>query len=466
LLTVKLASRLIALAIALALPPGLAHCAPAVLAAGGATFTVCASGCDFTTIQAALDDQRTAAGDTILVTDAVHTEAGITVRKGVTIQGQGAGKTTVQAHATMEAAPDRVFLIAAGATVSIRDLTIRHGNARLDRVRWRCGGGIANEGTLTVESCVINDNTGNNGGGIWSYNGSLTVINCSIHHNTADRIAPDGYEDGFGGGIELEGKDALTVINSTIHDNEAKSQGGGIYVAYGGTATLTNCTVSGNESTTYGGGLYVMGVAHLTHCTVVNNLGRAERAAGQIAERVRKDHLRAGGGVYVMGTLHMTNSIVANNGKGDCNLSQPDAYGTRGRLGTNQSNLVGDGDCDAAYSGDPLLGPLADNGGTTQTHALLSGSPAIDAIPATGSTLDTDQRGLPRPVACASPETPADLGAFEVQADECPAAAPSPTPSIKAEARGSLWLAAPALVGLLLLGAMAWGITWRWRRGR
>jgi parallel beta-helix repeat protein len=251
-------------------------------------------------------------------------------------------------------------------------------------------------------------------------------------------------------------------VNTTIHDNEAKSQGGGVYVAYGSTAALTNCTLSGNKSTTYGGGLYVMGVAHLTHCTVVNNIGRAERAEGQIAERVRKDHLQAGGGVYVMGTLHMANSIVANNGKGDCRLSPPDAYGTRGRLDTNQTNLVGDGSCRAAYSGDPLLGPLAHNGGAVQTHALLPVSPAIDDAPAVGISVDTDQRGFPRPVACQSPDTPSDLGAFEAQLGECPAAEPgaSTTPD-----KGlSLWLVSAGVVGLLLLSLLGLRITWRGRR--
>jgi hypothetical protein len=439
---------------------GLTLLAPAAGSSGGQSHTVCASGCDFGTIQAALDDDRVTAGDTILVTDAIHTEAGITVHKQVTIQGQGADQTTVQAHATMEEAPDRVFLIAAGATVTIRDLTIRHGNAHLDEVDWRCGGGIANKGTLTVENCVIHDNTGNNGGGIWSYNGQLTVINCSIHHNTADRVAPDGYDDGFGGGIELEGEDTMTLVSSTIRDNEAKSQGGGIYEAYGSTAELTNCTLSGNESTTYGGGLYVMGVAHLTHCTVASNLARAERAAGQIAVRVRKDHLRAGGGVYVMGTVHMTNSIVAHNEKGDCQLSPPDAYGTRGRLATNQSNLVEDGSCEAAISGDPLLGPLADNGGRVQTHALLAGSPAIDAMAAVHLTIETDQRGLPRPVACGSPDTPGDLGAFEVQLNECPAARPSALTRPPAVP----WLLGVVLVGLLLVSVLCLPTAWRWRR--
>jgi predicted outer membrane repeat protein len=442
------------------------HVSPA-RSAGAGTYTVCASGCDFSTIQAALGDERVTTGDTIQVADAVHTEAGITASKDVTIQGQGAEKTIVQAHVTLEESPDRVFLIAQGATVTIRDLTIRHGNAHLDDVDWRCGGGIANKGTLTVEDCIIHNNTGNNGGGIWSSNGTLTVVNSSIHHNTADRIAPDGWDDGFGGGIELEGGDVLTLVNSTVHDNEAKSQGGGIYVAFGSTATLNTCTISGNQSTTYGGGLYTMGVLHLTQCTVANNVAKAEPAAGQIGERVRKDHLHAGGGVYVMGTLHYTNSIIANNSKGDCALSPPDAYGVRGKLGSNSNNLVGDGSCEAAYSGDPMLGPLADNGGPVLTHALLPGSPAIDVVPAAFCTITTDERGQPRPEACEAPDTPGDLGAFELQADQFRVfnATPGPTmPAPDADASGDWTRAALGLVGLLLLGVVGLAGVWLTRR--
>ena len=82
-------------------------------------------------------------------------------------------------------------------------------------------------------------------------------------------------------------------------------------------------------------------------------------------------------------------------------------------VGLNVNNLVEDGSCDADLSGDPMLDSLADNGGDTLTHALLPGSPAIDAIPAISCTLSTDQRWMPRPVA-ADEETPlCDIGAFE-----------------------------------------------------
>ena len=93
--------------------------APTSTPLGPVTVTVCASGCDFVTIQTAIDDANTVAGSTIDVTDAVHTEAGISVSKDVVIQGQGMDSTIVQAHEAAGEATERVFSIAEGATVVI-----------------------------------------------------------------------------------------------------------------------------------------------------------------------------------------------------------------------------------------------------------------------------------------------------------------------------------------------------------
>jgi hypothetical protein len=175
--------------------------------------TVCASGCDFTTIQAAIDHPGTLDGAIIEVIDPVHTEAGIVVQKDVTIQGLGFDETIVQAHADPAEAPDRVFLIAKDTHVIIRDLTIRHGNPPFGDDYNRCGGGIANEGTLLLENCVVSHNSANNGGGLWSRDGTLTIVNSAISHNVADRLSIDFENEtpspsavtacGSGGGIKL-----------------------------------------------------------------------------------------------------------------------------------------------------------------------------------------------------------------------------------------------------------------------
>jgi hypothetical protein len=91
---------------------------------------VCASGCDFTTLQEAID--HASAGDVIGVLDAIHTEQGIVVNKDVTILGQAAEGTIVQGHAEFGEATESVFFVSEGSTVVLKDLTIRHGNPERD----------------------------------------------------------------------------------------------------------------------------------------------------------------------------------------------------------------------------------------------------------------------------------------------------------------------------------------------
>lgn len=371
-----------------------------------ATDTVCAAGCDFTTIQAAIDAPTTASGAIIEITDPVHTEAGIAFSEGVqvTIRGLGAGETIVQAHETPEEAPERVFLIQEGATVVLEKMTIRHGRPSRDE---ECGGGIMNLGSVTIHQCVVTANRSNSGAGICN-RGALTIINSSVSDNFADGVGPSGYACGSGGGIKCE-RGSLALVNSTISGNTSedadihadRARGGGVHVGCNCTAVFTNSTVSGNSSVAYAGGIYVKGALRLVHCTITDN-----RTSGE------------GGGVYVRGHLDFVNTIMAGNaGKGgNCIIGGPGGYQGKGEIGLNWNNLVVGGACDPAYVEDPMLGPLADNGGDTLTHALLPGSPAIDAIAVISCTLPTDQRGGLRPAVQTSPETPCDVGAFEVPA--------------------------------------------------
>jgi hypothetical protein len=120
----------------------------------------------------------------------------------------------------------------------------------------------------------------------------------------------------------------------------------------------------------------------------------------------------AAGGVAVRGTLFYTNTLIANNPKGgDCVL------GSNGLIQASVFNLVEDGSCNPAYSGDPLLDKLADNSGDTQTRGLLAGSPALDAIPTSACTISIDQRGQPRPGITTFPNDWCDIGAFESQGE-------------------------------------------------
>jgi CSLREA domain-containing protein len=166
-----------------------------------------------------------------------------------------------------------------------------------------------------------------------------------------------------GGGVYNVGSTTLT--NCTVSGNSATSSGGGIFNL--GKATLTNCTISGNSVSSSGGGLTLYNAATLTNCTISGNIG---------------------GGLDVAGAVTLTNTIVAGQTSGG------DVIGALAPASSH--DLIG---------GNPLLAPLANYGGPTQTMALLPGSPAIDAGIAAGAP-GTDQRGVSR-------LGNVDIGAFE-----------------------------------------------------
>ena len=357
--------------------------------------TVCISGCDFPLIQEAIEAESTQNGAIIGVEDPVHTEAGILVSKNVIIQGQGAQTTIVQAHPNPNEGTERVFEVPLEATVTIRGMTIRHGNPKTSPLT---GGGIQNYGTLVLEDVIVRDNLGSAGGGIYN-EGTLTLINSSISHNGSVGGGEAYLECSTGGGMKILSGTA-TLINSTINDNKAKGKGGGVHVACSGTLVLQNSTVSSNFASGSGGGIFLNGVGEFTNSTISNN--SANNVGGISVEGSGEKGL-------IRGQLSLTNTIIANNiarletyGIADCHLNQ------HATLIANDYNWVGDGNCDPAFSGDPMLGPLTDNGGSTLTHSLLPGSPAIDVIPAESCTLATDQRGVLRLAPC-------DIGAFEMQ---------------------------------------------------
>jgi hypothetical protein len=210
------------------------------------------------------------------------------------------------------------------------------------------GGGILNLGTLEVNNSTISGNrAGTFSGGIHNV-GTLEVNNSTISGNRAGT---------FSGGIHNVG--TLTVNSSTISGNSAGTDNGGIGNASAGTLTVNNSTISGNSANNNGGGI--------------------------------------GNG----STATLNNTIVANNEGGNCaGLPVTDDGG----------NLEWPGnDCGFALSADPLLGPLADNGGPTQTHALQPDSPAIDAAVECPPPA-TDQRGVSRPQGDAC-----DIGSFELE---------------------------------------------------
>src|SRR5262249_44766017 len=166
---------LIALLVALALSGGVI-----IGAQAATTWTVCASGCDYTSIQAAIAASTTVDGDTLALAAGTYTEAGITLGKSLTLQGEGASTTIAQAAASRVAASAGVFIIAAGVTATLQDLTIRYGHPI-----GGAGGGIYNAGTLTLTHSTVRGNTATSvGGGIYNA-GTLTLTRSTVRSNTA-----------------------------------------------------------------------------------------------------------------------------------------------------------------------------------------------------------------------------------------------------------------------------------------
>jgi hypothetical protein len=290
------------------------------------------------------------------------------------------------------------------------------------------GGGIDNNsGTLTVTDSTLSGNTANSGGAIFNLAAALTVNNSTLSGNTASGPLASG------GGIYNSG--TLTVTNTTLSGNSAAYHGGAI--ANSGTLTVSNSTVSGNTAAGYyiaGGGIYNSGTLTITNTTLSGN--SASYGGGIFDESgpvtLTNVTLTAnwtlngggGGGFHVSsGSPVLHNTLIAGNFRGSTGTTRDDVYGTLDPSG--DYNLIGDGTGMTGLSNgvngnlvgshnapiDPLLGPLTDNGGPTFTHALLSGSPAIDAGNNDYAT-DWDQRGdgFPRIV-----NGIIDIGAFEVQ---------------------------------------------------
>jgi hypothetical protein len=410
-------------------------------------------------------DLADASGDTIQFSVAgtiTLTEGELVILKSVTIAGPGAGSLTISGGNV-----SRIFNIANGVvTVNISGLTIANGKADNDD-----GGGIYNIGTLLLDNVVVtnnnavkNPNAFVDGGGIYSSK-SLTITNSQITNNSANFMGGGIFASSTlnmtnvtvsgndvagvggggvggaiafvsagtanlkdvtilsntalaGGGLYLNNLTTANITDSLIASNTGSSAIGGVWISSGGgdTVTIKNSTISGNHQTdsgsSFGGGIWVDGgvgtTVSLQHVTVTQNT--VEGTGG-------------GAGIYVSnGTANVKNSIIAENTA--ANSTDADCSGT---INSQNYNLIQDADGNCTITGTttnnitgtaPLLNPLADNGGLTETHSLQNSSSALEAIPDgtnnCGATITTDQRGAGRPADGNNDSTAAcDIGAYE-----------------------------------------------------
>ncbi len=390
------------------------------------------------------------------------------LRSDIDIWGPGQNVLTVRRNDAET--PFRIFHIVIG-TVRISGLTVANGQHTI-------GGGIANHGALLLDDVQITLNTSSDqGGGVYN-GGSLQIVNSTIANNRMHKSNGGATYLG-GGGIYNAGfltiETSHLVANTAFAQNTVA--GGGLHNTSGGTAIIRFSTISDNSSETtvnksYGGGIYNDATLTITDSAVVRNgaidtaptSGSVFVAGGGIhtscaapatliinstiaenfVDALESNEVGVGGGIYddcekttikhstiarnltsttetayaggIYGDVYMFNSIVADNWASD---GGADYCGT---LQASGHNLFGDSDCVSGAATtdlldvDPLVGPLADNGGPTLTIALLPGSPAIDAGDNTDAP-EWDQRGpgFPRIV-----NGTIDIGAFEVQSTPTP----------------------------------------------
>jgi hypothetical protein len=309
---------------------------------------------------------------------AIHTRGTLTVT-GSTFSGNSAG--------------DGGGIYNAGGTVHISDSSFT-GNS----THWYLGGGIYNHwGSMTVATSTFSGNSAYYGAGILNGDGGwLTVSNCLITGNNAYSMG------GAGGGIA--NYNTLTVNNSTFLGNTALD-GGGLR-NYAGTVTLSNSTFTGNSAGQVGGGI-MNNPSQPGGTMTIGNSTFTGNSAGP-----------AGGGLFnYNGNMVISNSTFSGNSAGagggaanlDAALTLKNTIVANSPLGDNCSGVIDDGGGNLSYPDtscpganvDPLLGPLQDNGGPTQTMALGSGSGAIDAgndaTCAAAPINNLDQRGVIRP---------------------------------------------------------------------
>jgi len=341
----------------------------------------------------------------------------------VTIRGRN---STIRRES--DALEFRILAVASSGDLTLHRTTVSGGVNGYSYLYPNGGGGVYNSGMLTLTKSTVSGNSAFFGGGGVSNSGTTTLMNSTVSGNFGDYGA---------GGVDNTGN--LTLTNSTVSGNRINYVADGGGVSNSGTLTLTNSTVSGNSGTG-GGGVFNSGALTVTNSTVSGNslpgfCGRCSNTGGGVFNigtltltnsTVSGNSVvfpGAGGGVYNSGTLTLARTLISGNNYSFYSGGSSEVEGG-GTIVANNYNLFGhDGDAGVVGFSPGLTDivpnvplsailntTLANNGGPTRTHALVRGSPAIDASPDDADCAATDQRGVRRPRGPAC-----DIGAFEAR---------------------------------------------------
>ena len=396
---------------------------------------------------------------------------GFGITRPVRISGPGADLVAVSG-----AGVNRLFNITSAGVIALSNVTIRDarstsgdggalryngsGTLAIDACRFTnnttaenwSGGAIWTVGRLTITNSDFGGNKGGGGGAVYPRFGSVvTVSACSFHENEAINTAGGG----LGGAMLLWDGPNVTISNSTFINNKATKSGGAIHVLANSTLNITNSVFSGNSVSAagsggallnsgnmqltgvtlnvnnadsgYGGGIHSSGTCTLTNVTLSGNTANGNSASPGY-----------GGAIYNVGTATLTNVTLSGNSgfnvggisRAGGSITLKNTAIARGASGENcggftggTSNLSDDGTCGFSTGTENrdginlLLGPLANNGGPTQTHlpSINPKSPLIDSG-TDGGAPPTDQRGMSRPQGSGF-----DVGAVEVAPSDNPA---------------------------------------------
>ncbi|MBL0105040.1 MAG: T9SS type A sorting domain-containing protein [Bacteroidetes bacterium] len=321
---------------------------------------------DFITISASYDTIRF---DTI--TDGVPIYLLVDLKiitPTLTIIGNGIQKTLITSGS------HRFCQVYSGTTVSFANIKFYGG--------WANGedaGAIFNQGHLICINCVFQDNGAyNNGGAIMNY-GSIELNHCTFSNNHT--------VIGSGGGIYNVPSvhSSANIYNTTFLVNTSAIDGGAIW--NGGDLNIVNCTLSQNYAINQGGGIFSNYVTRIFNSTITLNVASAPGAGGGVYGPFPSQNL-------------FKNSILSNNSHQDLDCFYIDS--------NSRNNIVWNGSIAGTSNQNyvnPMIGPLGANGGMTETHPLLCGSPAINAG-VSDTTNQWDQKGIPR-------NSIPDIGAYE-----------------------------------------------------